>query len=181
LICNWLSHLGLLPNSGVAPPRCGTVATPGPGPRPITSFEYQIRHSVPTNLPRSTTGNNLVSRGSGSSAATMSSQSATGSRDAVQDTLNAIMCRLDNFKLKLEPLQLLQMRMEALEAAVTDQDRHQQELQDTVHRVEMAQSAPSSHRPPPRVRRGTGDDENGDPSHNSHSTVHKASVTHCHG
>jgi hypothetical protein len=104
----------------------------------------------------------------------MSSQSATGSRDAVQDTLNAIMRRLDNIKLKLEPLQPLQMRMEALEAAVTDQDR-------AVHRIEMAQSAPSSHRPLPRARRGTRDDENGDPSHNSHSTDHKASVTHCHG
>jgi hypothetical protein len=28
------------------------------GPRPITSFKYQLRHHVPTNLPRPVTGDN---------------------------------------------------------------------------------------------------------------------------
>jgi hypothetical protein len=34
----------------------------------------------------------------------MSSQAATVSRDAIQAMLDAIMCRLDNIELKLEPL-----------------------------------------------------------------------------
>jgi hypothetical protein len=56
---------------------------------------------------------------------------------------------------------------------MTDQERHQQVLQDVVHRVETTQSTPSGHRPPPRARRGTGDDNTGDSNHDSHSTAHK--------
>jgi hypothetical protein len=56
------------------------------------------------------------------------SSSATGSGDVVQAALDHIMRRLDSSELKLEPLQPISVRVEALEATVTDQDRHQQEL-----------------------------------------------------
>jgi hypothetical protein len=48
------------------------------------------------------------------------------------------MLRLDAIELKLEPLQPLQTRVEALEAALTDQGQHQQELQDAIHWVKTA-------------------------------------------
>jgi hypothetical protein len=54
----------------------------------------------------------------------MSSQATTGSGDAVQAALDAITCRRDFIELKSEPLQPLTTRVKALEAAVTDQDRH---------------------------------------------------------
>jgi hypothetical protein len=63
----------------------------------------------------------------------MSSQAISDSGDAVQTALDAIMRHLDSIELKLEPLQPLPTRVEALEAAVTDQDLHQQELQNVVH------------------------------------------------
>jgi uncharacterized protein len=81
----------------------------------------------------------------------MSSQPAIGSGDPIQAALDAIMHHLDNIELKLERLQLLQMHIDALEAAVTDQDQHHQELRDAVHRVETAQSTLGGHRPPPRA------------------------------
>jgi hypothetical protein len=56
------------------------------------------------------------------------SSSVTGSGDVVQAALDHIMRRLDSSELKLEPLQPISVRVEALEATVTDQDRHQQEL-----------------------------------------------------
>jgi hypothetical protein len=93
----------------------------------------------------------------------MSSQSAARSRKAVQDALNAIMRHLDNIELKLEPLQPLQTRVEALEAVMTDQEQHQQELQDAVQWVKMTQSTPG----------GTRDDDTGDLGHDPHTTNHK--------
>jgi hypothetical protein len=84
-------------------------------------------------MPQSSTGDNLVSRGSGSSASALSSLSATGSGDTIQASFDAIMRRMYAIELKLEPLQSLQTGVEALEAAVTGHARHQQELQDVVH------------------------------------------------
>jgi hypothetical protein len=51
-----------------------------PGPRPSTSFKYQLRRKVLTNSPSSPTANNLVSQvlGSASAAHAMSSASAVG-------------------------------------------------------------------------------------------------------
>jgi hypothetical protein len=40
--------------------------------------------------------------------------------------------------MKLEPLQLLQTCVEALEAVVTNQEQHHQEMQDVIHHVETA-------------------------------------------
>jgi hypothetical protein len=49
---------------------------------------------------------------------------------------------------------------------VTDQERHQQVLQDVVHHIEAGQR-------PPHARRGTGDDDTRESVHDSHSTAHK--------
>jgi uncharacterized protein len=103
----------------------------------------------------------------------MSSHATTGSGDAIQAALNAIMRRLNSIEMKLEPLQPLSTHVEALEAVVTDQDRQQQELQDAVHRVKMTQSTPSGSHPPTHARRGAGDDEVGDAGHDNHTTAHK--------
>jgi hypothetical protein len=84
------------------------------------------------------TGDNLVTGDPGPSAGVMSSNSDTGSGDRVQARLDVIMRCLDNIELKLEPLQPLPTRVDALEAAATNQDQHHQELRDAVDHFEAA-------------------------------------------
>jgi hypothetical protein len=62
----------------------------GLGPRPQTSFKYQLRNIVPTNLCESSIGDNLVPKDSGFASDAMSSQFGTGSGIAIEEALKAI-------------------------------------------------------------------------------------------
>jgi hypothetical protein len=106
----------------------------GPGPRLTTSFEYNLRREVPTNLPVQSGGDNLVSRDPGSTAATMSSQSVAGSANAIETMLNAILHHLGTIDVKMEPLQPLQDQVATLETTVQEQAARQQELDATTTR-----------------------------------------------
>jgi hypothetical protein len=87
--------------------QCVAAAVPpcrrGLGSRPVTSFEYNLRREIPTNLSVRLGCDNLVSRDWVSSAATMSSQSTDGSTSNIDATFNAILRRLDAIELKMEP------------------------------------------------------------------------------
>jgi hypothetical protein len=104
---------------------------------------------VPTNQIESSTGDNLVSRDSGSSFAAMSSQSDIRSGVVIEATLQVIMKCLDALEDKMQSLQPLQDKVDALEETVHVQEEQQLTLHTTV-------GCPPPH---DRCRTGDGDDE----------------------
>jgi hypothetical protein len=92
----------LYPGSRSLPFQCVATAPPRRRGRAET---YNLRREIPTNTPLGC--DNLVSGDRVFAADVMSSQSAAGTANTIDTTLNAILRRLDTIELKMEPLQPL--------------------------------------------------------------------------
>jgi hypothetical protein len=116
----------------------------------------------------------------------VSFHSAAGLGNVTEDTLKAIMVRLDAIEQNMEPLQPLQMKVVKLDVMVIDHDHQHQALHDALHHVKMVQSALGAPCPQVRAHHGTKDNEATDPRNDFVSTAHKlefptAPMIHCHG
>lgn len=114
-----------------APPR-----RRGPGPRPSTSFKYNLRRRVPSNSYSSPAGDNLVSVVPGSPTMSNPPPVTSGSGDAV--TTADLAKRMATIEELLRPLQLITDKFHSLEKTVADQGNQQAALNLALSYVEAS-------------------------------------------